>query len=380
MGKFIIAALLFVSVVTKAQQPFNFLSVDSITYQCYQAGDWEKLINVGNEAIKQNIDYKRLRQRIGYAFFAKADYYSAQMHYEKALAFDEYDTDTRSYLYYCGLNTGNEAFARFHAEKLPEELQQKLKEEAFKPVEAIDLEYNYKANNTISRSNPTYLRAGINTQLGYRLSLYQSFSTYQQTIDNALTKQPEYFASLNWSVNSHTLISVASHFLNTSINGHKYRGNLLFAALTKKTDRFSMGFNSSVLSTYYSNIIQAGLQAGVTLPSKSNIYLNSGLSGIIETGNERIIFSQTVGARLAKSVWAEGNVTLGNIKNYHDHNALYVYNAADPTTFRTGLTLFWYPGKRITLFGNYTYETKQIEHTNINYKQQSFSGGIIWKL
>jgi hypothetical protein len=388
MGKFIIVAFLFVSMTTKAQPPLTFLSVDSITYQCYQAGDWEKLINVGNEAIKQNIDYKRLRQRIGYAFFVKSDYYAAQLHYEKALAFDEYDADTHAYLYYCGLNTGNEAFARFHAEKLPKDLQQRLKEEAFKPVDAIDLEYNYKALNTISRSNPTYLRAGISTQLGYRLSLYQSVSNYQQTFGTSLTKQPEYFALLSWSVNSHTSLSAAYHYLNSSINGYKYPGNLLFAALITKIDRFSLGLNSSILNANLKNLMQFGLQAGVTLPGKPNIYFNSGVSGMIETGNARIIFSQTAGARLTKSVWAEGNITLGNLLNYHDHNALYIYNSVDPTTFRTGLSLFWYLVKRVTLVGNYTYDTKQMELNNINYnqqsfknyKQQSFSGGIIWKL
>ena len=97
-------------------------------------------------------------------------------------------------------------------------------------------------------------------------------------------------------------------------------------------------------------------------------------------GNNRLIFSQTAGGRLTKSVWAEANITLGNLLNYQDHNALYVYNSIDPTTFRTGLTLFWHAGKNLTLFGNYMYDTKLIELTNTNYKQQSFSGGIIWKL
>ena len=84
--------------------------------------------------------------------------------------------------------------------------------------------------------------------------------------------------------------------------------------------------------------------------------------------------------KIAKTVWAEGIITLGDLLNYNDHNGLYVYNSIDPTTFRTGLTLFWYLGKNATLFGNYTYDTKQVNLTKTNYKQQSFSGGIIWKL
>ncbi len=381
MHKLLIAALLFVPVVAKAQQPVTFLAVDSITYQYYMSGDWDKLLETGNQAIVQNIDYKRLRQRMGYACFVKADFYGAQMQYEKALAFDAYDADTRAYLYYCGLNTGNKKFARFHAEKLPKDLQRKLEEEAFKPVDAIDFEFNYKANNALSRSDPTYLRMGISTQLGYRITLYQSISNYQQTIEgSSLTKQPEYFALINWSVTSHTSLDVAYHYLNTTIDGILYPGNLLFTALSSNINRFSFGFSGSVLNSNLGNTKQFGLKAGVTLPGKSNIYFNSSLISMIETRNSRVVFSQTAGARLYKMVWAEGNITLGNLKNYNAHNALYIYNSVDPSTFRTGFTLFWYLGASVTLFGNYTYDKKQMELTRFDYKQHSFSGGIIWKL
>jgi len=380
MYKFLIAALVFVSVAAKAQQPISFLTADSLTYQYYLAGDWDKLIEAGNQAIGQKIDYKRLRQRMGYAYFVKADFYASQMHYEKALTFDAYDADTRAYLYYCGLNTGNEAFARFHAEKLPKELQQKLKERAIKPVDAIDLEFNYKANDVLSRTDPTYLRAGINTQLGYRLTLYQSVSNYQQTIDSALTKQPEYYALLNWSMTSHLSLDVAYHYLNVSVDGNKYPGNMVFAALSTRINRFSLGVNGSMLKEDSGNFRQFGLQAGVTLPGKSGIYFKSSISEIMGKGDQRTIFSQVAGVRLSKAIWAEGNVKLGNLKNYNDHNGLYIYNSVDPTTFRTGATLYWFSGKHMTIFGNYTYDKKQIELTNFNYNQYSFSGGIIWKL
>ena len=81
MVRYIIAALLFFPVVLKAQQPVTFLSSDSITYQCYLKGDWDKLISTGKQAIAQNINYKRLRQRMGYALFATADYYGSLAQY-----------------------------------------------------------------------------------------------------------------------------------------------------------------------------------------------------------------------------------------------------------------------------------------------------------
>jgi hypothetical protein len=380
MDRLIIIALLFVAVVTKAQQAITYTSADSITYQCYLTGDWDTLIKTGKLAIEQNIDFKRLRQRMGYAYFVTANYYAAQKYYEKALLFDENDADTRAYLYYCGLNTGDKVYARFHARYLPEYLQKNLKEGSFKPLDAVDFEFNYKANSTNLRSNPTYFRAGFSTQLGYRLSLYQSVSDYQQIIDTAKTKQPEYFALLNWSVTCHTSLILAYHYLNTSVNGIKYTGNLAYAALATKLNRFRLGLNGSLLIDSIGKYTQIGVQAGVTLPGKPNVYFNSSIYSLIETGRNSMVFSQTAGGRLSKTLWAEGNVTLGNLQNYQDHNALYIYNSIDPTIFRAGLTLFWYANKNATLFGNYTFDTKQIENTTNNYKQQSFSGGIIWKL
>jgi hypothetical protein len=212
------------------------------------------------------------------------------------------------------------------------------------------------------------------------LSLYQSASNYKQTVDTTLIKQPDYFALLNWSVSSHISFLAAYHHLNTSLDGYKYPGNLVFALLSTRLNRFTIGLNSSFFRYSLGDFKQIGLQAGVTLPGKSGLYFNSYLSGMIEKESSRIIFSQYAGVKVFKSLWAEGNVTLGNIQNYHDHNALYIYNSIDPTLFRTGLSLYWYIGKHLTLYGNYLYDTKQIEQTTNQYIQQSFLGGLIWKL
>jgi len=379
MFKFIITIVLLFPVVLKAQDTLTLASADSITYQCYLTGDWEKLIETGKLALELNIDFKRLRQRMGFAYFNKADYYASQKQYEKALEFDESDPDTREYLYYCGLNTGNIANARVHAKKLSAEAKNRLGINAFNPIASIDMEYNYKSNNSDTRSNPTYYRAGIYTQTGYRLSIYQSASNYKQTVDSTLIKQPDYFALVDWSVSSHTSLSFAYHHLNTSLDGYKYPGNLVFATVSTRLNRFVLGVNGSFFRYGTGDFKQIGLLAGVTLPGKSNFYFNSYLSGMLEKGNNRLIFAQYAGARVFKSLWAEGTVTMGNIQNYNDHNSLYIYNSIDPTLFRTGLTLYWNISKNVTLYGNYLYDTKQVAQTASQYIQQSFLGGFIWK-
>ncbi len=380
MYKFIIIILLLFPVVLKAQDTLTFRSADSITYNYYLTGDWDQLIETGKQAIAQNIDFKWLRQRMGYAYLVKQDYYASQKQYEKALAFDENDTITHEYLYYCGLYTGNSAYARFHAEKLTNDLKKKLGIHAFNPIASIDLEYNYKYNNSNTRSNPSFYRGGVYTQTGYRISIYQSASNYKQTVDSILIKQPDYFALINWSVSSHVSLSLAYHHLNTSLDGYKYPGNLAFGLLSTRINRYSFGVNGSFFRYGLGDFKQIGVQAGVSLPGKSGLYFYSYLSGMIEKETSRLIFSQYAGVKIFKSLWAEGIVTLGNIQNYHDHNGLYIYNSIDPTLFRTGLSLYWYIGKNLTLYGNYLYDTKQVEQTTNQYIQQSFLGGLIWKL
>ncbi|MDO9258190.1 MAG: hypothetical protein Q7U54_21945 [Bacteroidales bacterium] len=379
MYKLIITLFFVLPLALKAQQPLTYRSVDSITYRYYLDGEWNKLIKTGKQALDQNIDFEWLRQRMGYAYFVKADYYASQKHYEKALGFKESDISLE-YLYYCGIYTGNTANARYHAANLSSGLKEKLMTTEAEAISSIDLEYNYKTNNYLERSNPTYMRAGISSLLDYHVSLYQSISTYKQIIDSSSVKQVDYLASLNWSLNSHTTLTTAYHYLSTNIEGYKYPGHLLYGSLNTRINRYSYGFNGSFFRYDLGSFFQLGINAGIAVPGKSGLYFNTALNGLIEQKASRLIISQVAGIRVFKSVWAQGLITIGNIQNYTDHGGLYVYNSLDPTVFRTGGSLFWYAGKKITFYGNFLYDTKQIEQTTNTYIQQSFLGGLIWKL
>ena len=71
MRKLIIFILLLVSAGVKAQDSISYESVDSITYNCYLTGNWDQLLETAEQSIAHNIDFKRLRQRMGYAYFVK---------------------------------------------------------------------------------------------------------------------------------------------------------------------------------------------------------------------------------------------------------------------------------------------------------------------
>jgi len=418
MHKLLIFVLLFVLLTVKAQDSYYNLRVDTVTYQYYLNGDWNKLIDTAKQAIKDSVDFKFLRQRLGYAYFAKGNYYASQQQYEKALALDDTDIDTRTYLYYCGLYTCNESNIRYRAGQLTNELKQSFGIKPFRVLNSVDLEYSYKTNDNATRGNPAFYRAGISSQLGYRLNLYQSLSGYSQTnvsiyketdaqinvqtFDSTTIKQFEYFALLNWSITPHFSLNIGYHYLNTGIkNRYIYTynlynqptktvkattatsnlpGNMFCSKLSFTLNRFDFALTGSILN--YDSVLtqQYGVHAGVVLPGKLNLYMKSSLYGMLDSNIRRLIFSQTASALLFKKLGVEGNITWGNLNNFSDNNGLYIYNSLDPSTFRTGLTTYWYLFPKISLFGNYTYDTKLIEENNTNYNQHSFSGGIIWKI
>lgn len=381
MHKYLSTLLLLAPFFGFSQEKLSFQKTDSLTYQYYLQGEWKQMIGLTMDAFKQDIDSKYLRQRAGYAYYMTGDYTSAEIEYKKALEFDTADEITREYLYYCAANSGSE-YSRFYAGNLSEETASKLGIKRINPVEMVDTEFNIKTNQTESRSNQIYYRFGINTELGYRLSLYQSLSYFNQTVDGIPTRQPEYLALLKWHFAPAWQLKTAYHYLYTNDGYNVYPGNLGFLALSSKLNRFTLEARGSILKSSFATTRQVGLQAGVVLPGKSNLYLTSALTGMAEDGEYRTIFSQSAGLKCNKKLWAEGNITLGNLKNYNTYNSLYVYNSVDPSVFRTGFSLFYFTGKHLSFTGNFTFDQQQIENstTITHYYQYSFSGGIKWRL
>lgn len=381
MCRYTLIIFLLFPLVSFSQVRLSFEKADSLTCEYFLQGKWNKLIELSDEAFKENIDSKLMHQRAGYAYFMTGDYTAAKHQYEKALAFDRSDEITRAYLYYSCLNSGS-FNARYYAGQLSADDASKLGIKKFSPVESIDTEFNLKTNQTTTRSNQIYYRAGINTELGYRLSVYQAYAYYEQSIRNVLTQQPEYMMLLKYTPVPDWQIKTAYHHLFTKIGNVNYPADLGFIALVRQMHRLKIEVNASLLNSPIATTQQTGIHAGFVFPGKSNVYLNSAVVGMSENSGFRTIFAETAGFKCIGDLWMEGNLTLGNLKNYNTNNSVYVYNPADPTVFRTGLSLVWFAGRHLVFTGNFTFDRQEIEilTPNNHYYQSSYSGGIKWKL
>jgi hypothetical protein len=388
--KYFVIGLLFFNVTGSAQQSMNFQFVDSLTFKYYNSGDWDTLIKLGNEAIKNGIDYKYLRQRLGFACFSKEDYVEARKHFSKAMSYDSFDRFTLIYWYYSYLLTTQSEFARPIAGKMPPDLRKSVSMKPFQPIESVDLEYNFKYAASVMRSGPQYFHFGINSFLGKKLELYQMYSYYSQNItfkrfvvpDELFhDRQQEYFALVKYKFSPHWMIKSAFHYLYPDKDTLTGSAHLGFFELSSNYGRFNFALNTSVLKNEKYSVVQTGIQAGLAFAGKLQPYFTGALSMVSQRNTIKMIFNQTAGFRVSKTTWLEGNFTFGDITNYHDHDAMYVYNLIDPTTLRAGATFYIFCGRKISIWANYAFELKEYhENNNLRYNQFSYLGGIKWKL
>jgi|WetSurMetagenome_2_1015567.scaffolds.fasta_scaffold00337_12 hypothetical protein len=387
--KWLVIGLLFIDIALTAQIASDYQSVDSLTYRYYNSRDWNNLIKLGSAAIDSGIDYKYLRQRLGFAFFSKGDFIRAGKHFEKALSFDSFDTFTLIYLYYSYLNAGQPEYARLIAGKMTPDLRKSLSVKLVQPIESVESEFNIKYVATVWRSSPKYFHIGLNSLLGPRFELYQMFSYYNQLItdrnidknENIRDKQPEYYTLITIALSQHWLLKSAYHYLNPIYNGESNSSHLGFLALSADFRPFELEINSSFLKYVDYSVRQTGIKSKVSFSGNMNMYFTGALSLINRQNINSIIYNQLVGLRVTKKAWVEGDLTLGDITDYHDYNAMYVYDLVDPTTLRAGATAYFYLGKHITLWTNYSYERKTYsDNSPFHYNQFSYLGGIKWKL
>lgn len=390
-NRYLILALIvfLISSALSGQKIKDFNYYDSVTYSLYLSGNWNELIDLGNEAIGIGIDYKYLRQRVGYARFVTGDFHRSRSDFEKALSFDSYDQFTIEYLYYSYLNIGKKDYSGNIEQRLNQELKHTLEIKDSDPLESIELEYNYKFAGTSFRTNPQYYRVGALSKLNHRLSLFQSLSLYNQEVELQLSgsnetisvRQLEYYALLKILAGRRLIMKGGYHYLHNNSGTSALNGNLFLLSLSPDLGRISLEISGSALNMAQENIFQAGLQAGYVFPGKSGFYLTSNVTGLFQTQSNNLIFSQKAGWRMLKRVWLEGNASFGRMLNYNDFNGLYVYNSIDPLILKTGISGYIPVSKKIALWAGYSWEKKEFyENSSFHYNQFSYLGGIRWKL
>lgn len=188
---YFILIIIFFPLLINAQTYPDFKNIDKKTYDFYENQNWDSLIVVGKEALKNNNDYFYMRARLGMAYYQKQNYTKAVQNFEKALQFNSTDVFALEYLYYSYLFLNREQETKLLLTKFPESLKSKLNITKEKIINNIYFETGYTFNNNISKNGNInlfgndsiygeqdlngdifYAHAGLSKSIGKRVSLY----------------------------------------------------------------------------------------------------------------------------------------------------------------------------------------------------------------
>jgi hypothetical protein len=394
--KIILIFLIFgFSNAIKAEEQVTFNQIDSISYHFYMTGNWDALIETGELSLANDIDFKWLQQRLGYAWFMKKQYFRSMKHYEQSLQFDQSDETSHLYLYYIGLNTGNISYARAHAGKLSEETQKQIGYKSTKIVNAIDFEYNLKiSQETELRDNAHYMRIGINALPANNMNLYLSTARYNQLFDYTKeSNQQEIYGSLQYTFTPGTSITFAYQHAKSQVfadpDTSRINGNLFFGKIKQQLNRFDASLTYANFNNQWTKSSQSGFHLGTAFSGRKHIYLKSSLFLINESGfnfnnveynYNRLIFKQTAGFNPFTNIWTDAFLVIGDQYCFADLDGLYIYNNQDPTKFKAGFTTSVSIGKHLSVSMSFNFDKKYIYQYEQNYYQYGITGGIIWKI
>jgi len=392
--KYFLAALLMLCCCVAGAQTISFRQVDSTSLAQYSAGKWQDLIAYGGNAVNNGVDYPALRLRVGYAQFMSGNYHAALAQYNQVLKSDSYNAIARYYSYLCNKYLDNNSAASYNASFIDPAVMDRENVRSFGLLTA-GLESGVKMPSNNQRGIGSYTRASLGNRLGWRLQLDQSIAFYSQSITSTTTAtgttpninpttstfsdtQFEYYAKLGYAINSRLTLLGAYHYLNTSFGNLSFQNHVALAGLKYSAPYFTLQGDANYSNITDLRITQFNVQLSTYPLGNLNVYTISRLS--VQSGDvKKNIFTQLVGVKLAKPLWLEASGSFGAMNNYLEADALYVYNAIDVTQWKAGTTAFFAPGQHAVFSLNYTFEQKQDYYLNNNYKQNSITGGVIWK-
>jgi len=366
-----------------SQQNETVSDVDAHSLGLYNAAQWKTLMIYGKEKISSGIDFPLLRMRTGYAAYMLGNFSESLAQYSKVFLDDK---DNKLALYYVYLNNlylNNETATRFYAAQLPAEM--KASENTIKTkLSGIQTEYSLRIPNDTARRNAQYGRVGFNLDLGYRFQLQQSFAYYTLMSNTAgiankpayqRLQQLEYYGKLIYAANDKLSFIGAYHYISDHFRDTTLKTNIFLGGIKYSMPYFSIQANAG-FGNFAVNYKQYDAVLTIYPLGNLNLYSISRISFGSQTN-----FTQVLGAKLLKGVWAEGNLTTGKASYLFDNDALYVKNDPDPNLFRCGGSVYTVLSKKLLLSINYTFEQKQ-KQFNIpvtNYFQNSINGGLTWK-
>lgn len=373
----------------------SFTQINTESYRLYLVQEWDSLISLGKEALKQDIDFYYLRMRLGIARYEQEKYRQSWIHFRKALEFNQADPLAQEYLYYALLLAGQGDQAMLLRKEFKGDLALKLAPVKGEFLEHLGVEFLYnKALTEELLSDPDALFADLppgvqyltrdyfnaSLSLGNRLSpgirlnhlftylsknnfYYYNDGLYQLQLDPQHVKQYQYYISPSFTIPSGFTFMPMFHLVSIH-----YQAPVFFSqGMQGGNPRVAWGYSDKLnvvsglnvlktagnldlqLAAWYANLNnmqQVQNRLGLTWYPLGNLnfylgaYLNSQYEMTDSTGILRFIPEAHAGLAIAKKVWLDLNAAFGDMTNYLEQNGSLVFNSfSDIIQKKAGLTL-----------------------------------------
>jgi hypothetical protein len=164
--------------------------------------------------LRHHIDYYYLRMRMGIAWYQKKGYRIAEPHFIRALKFNSSDDVAKEYLYYCYTYSGQYDYAGKLSATFSAALTKKLKTGYLKPIDVLYVDAGEKlSSDTAQYHNAFFCNAEAYSRLSKSISLFESYTYYNQTADWGTLQQNDLYVKAFIPFSHKWLLTPAVHLL-----------------------------------------------------------------------------------------------------------------------------------------------------------------------
>ena len=432
-NKYLLLILMLSSYFVSAQTQLDFVTVDKMTYDYYQAAKWDSLIVIGKQAKKQKIDYYYLNYRMGEAYFNKKNFHLASSYFQQALHQNKGALNDEYFMELLHLAL---VYSQRNDLAMDISLPQRSVQEDPMILNKFNLFFgvgkmlNYNKTNAHVIPSAAYsefqyqdavsywgfkyshqFNSGFNLGLSYSklqfkiktimedsgVSINESYSISQSNF--ALL--PEFSLGVNWQLKPVMVFSSSKGYpysIVDTINGSKVfdyweykERNFMFGLNVYRHIRnVKLGINMGVSNYMLRKQVQAGLNLTYYPFGNLNLYSFTEASIKIDDREKSVVFQQQIGFKTFSKLWVETGGFFGSLKNYSNYNLAYTYSIADNMDMLLYGKLIFVLNQNIDFYlegqylNKYTYRaidygTNEHIETKINYNQWNIEGGLLWK-
>lgn len=436
---FIALGMLLLSMGAIAQNDYK--AVDESSERMYYNAQWDSLIMLGEDAVRQGHDYYLLRYRLGIAYYEKGEYHQAANHLYKAQSLNSGDIFLNILLFKVFLKAGRSGDAQYvaNAENAFGESSGHKPFPAFseisidggnifsnaytklKTVELVSFEKIY--GGTTIPGNIGFLQAGLLHHFGRRVSVYHAYTGLAlqkssverfagiDTCIDYVSHQHQYYFALRYRIGNGVFIHPAFHFIYNQARIPQFYDYFFPQPSSVKIrylDTSFVNFWGGIKLNYFSGefVYEVGASFSNLNDKKQKqtdfciewnpalikgIRIRPGLSFLLEERKIRQLYSLSIGYKPIPKLNISAYTLYGNFSHGSHYHGFLVFNQYEKAKIRIGGEARYQLSTHFDVRINYAYSSKsnpyffqkndlKISESNYGYQTQTINGGIIWKL